>query len=166
MSQNLQVVNTISSTIQTVQDASSNNSALSVSTTKAGVGINGWGSGSVAEFDLGDGSSYVQNNWGGNFVLSSNNAMIIQTSASNRNITIMPNGTGKVGIGNSNPGEKLEVSGKIKANNGTGKASLNIPVLTGDPVSIVDGDIWITSIAGVTSICTQVGGTVKRVTLS
>jgi len=166
MAQNLQVTNTLSSTLQTVQDASANNSALSVSTTKSGLSISGWGAGVVAELDLGDSSSYVQNTWGGNFVVSSNNAMMIQTSASNRNIIIYPNGTGKVGIGTSSPGEKLEVSGKIKANNGTGKASLNIPVLGSDPVSIVDGDIWITSVTGVFQFCTQISGVVKRVTLS
>jgi hypothetical protein len=116
MALNLQVAQALSTTPQVVQDANGNNSALSASTAKVGVGVNGWTSGSVAECDFGDGSTYVQNNWGGNFVISSNNAMIIQTSASNRNIALMPNGTGKVGVGNSNPSEKLDVNGNIKTN--------------------------------------------------
>ena len=40
-------------------------------------------------------------------------------SASNGDITIMPNGTGKVGVGTTTPSTKLEVNGPIKTGTGT-----------------------------------------------
>ena len=40
------------------------------------------------------------------------------TTGTNENLALMPNGTGKVGIGTTNPGEKLEVGGNVYVNPG------------------------------------------------
>ncbi|MBT7928616.1 tail fiber domain-containing protein, partial [Candidatus Peregrinibacteria bacterium] len=56
------------------------------------------------------------------------NGNAITSENTNGNITLMPNGIGKVGIGTSSPGAKLEVSGTIKSIS-TGAAHL---ILNGD----------------------------------
>jgi hypothetical protein len=50
--------------------------------------------------------------------------------------------TGNVGIGTTNAAQKLEVVGQGKFNNGT-SAPLNLPILTADPGSPSNGDLWI-----------------------
>jgi hypothetical protein len=102
----------------------------------------GWSSGGVTQLSMGDTSTYLQNNYGGSFVISSNNKMRIETTSGTAGcnyISIMPGASGSgrvginttspanmlsvaggadisgtVGIGTTSPGEKLEVNGKIK----------------------------------------------------
>ncbi|MBN1575861.1 MAG: hypothetical protein JW913_04870, partial [Chitinispirillaceae bacterium] len=72
---------------------------------------------------------------------------------------------GDVGIGVT-PTAKLDVAGKIKANNGT-NAALNLPILTSDPASPVVGDVWIRNTSGTYSLKVRVNSTTtKSVTLS
>jgi hypothetical protein len=71
----------------------------------------GWQS--VAKLSIGDTGSFVKNVYAGSLYLSSINALQIETTASNRNISIMTNGTGKVGIGTTSPGSKLEINGSV-----------------------------------------------------
>lgn len=134
----------------------------------------GWTSGAVAKINVGDTSAYLSNTWGGSMALKSNNPLLIQSTHSASPITIGANSSttqlylktnGNVGVGNTNPGEKLEVSGKIKASNGSA-APLNLAILTSDPASPADGDIWISSVTGVIQLNLRIGGYTKRVTFS
>jgi hypothetical protein len=78
---------------------------------------------------------------------------------------VLTNG-GSAGIGTTSPSERLDVSGKIKANNGT-SAALNLPVLTSDPASPAVGDVWIVAISGSYYLKARVAaGTTKRVQLT
>lgn len=134
----------------------------------------GWTSGAVAKIDLGDSYSSLSNTWGGNMALQSNNAILIQSTASTGPITLGVNGStnqlylkngGNVGIATTNPTEKFEVAGKIKANN-NGAAPFNLAILTSDPPSPSDGDIWVSIIGGVLQLNIRVSGLTKRVTLT
>lgn len=42
----------------------------------------------------------------------------------------------------------------------------NVPILTVDPTTPLDGDCWITNIAGTRSFCARIGGTTYRTTLT
>lgn len=108
--------------------------------------LGGWSSGKSAILYFGDTGAYVKNGWGDKFYFSSNNPVQIETTASNRNISIMPNGTGKVGVNTTSPGEKLHVNGNIKT---SGYVDVNGPRIvsgTGNPsgsVSAPKGSLYI-----------------------
>lgn len=42
----------------------------------------------------------------------------------------------------------------------------NVPILTADPATLLDGDVWITDIATVRKICCRIGGATYRTTLT
>jgi hypothetical protein len=72
---------------------------------------------------------------------------------------------GNVGIGTTNPGEKLEVSGKIKASNGT-NAALNLPILSSNPGTQSNGDLWIIKSGSTYYLRVKTSDGVKQVALS
>jgi hypothetical protein len=69
----------------------------------------GWQSGSVAKLSLGNTDSYLQNTYNSSLELSSDNPVKIETSSPYCNISLMPNGTAKVGINTVQPATKLEI---------------------------------------------------------
>jgi hypothetical protein len=60
-------------------------------------------------------------------------------TATDQHLALMPGGTGKVGIGTSNPGAKLELSG-TETNNGSAIRLTNTTPITGRPWEIISKD--------------------------
>ena len=77
------------------------------------------------------------------------------------------NGTsGYLGIGITGPSSMLQVAGKITASSGTGIAPLNVPILTQNPGTIVNGDMWILNTSGTYTLKLLTSGGIKTLTFA
>jgi hypothetical protein len=105
--------------------------------------------------------------WSIGMVYGSNSFAIGQGQAtesnfSGTNVFLTIDSTGKVGINQPSPAEKLDVNGNIKF----GTQGVKISTGTGDPSGGSDGDIYVRKNGANTKLCVNVNGTWKKCSLT